>query len=270
MQKIRPFLKWPGNKFQCIKNILATLPTANRLIEPFAGSGSIFLNTTYSSYLLGEQNQDLISLYQYLQGEGESFIQYCAQWFTPENNTATQYYQFRQQFNESAWSRERSALFLYLNRHGYNGLCRYNASRYYNVPFGKYSRPYFPYREMLAFHRKSTQAIFLHGDFRDTFNQAKHGDVIYCDPPYIPLTATANFTSYTDKKFAANEHTILAQLARNAADNGIAVIISNHDTEFTRHHYKDAEISSFLVPRFISRSANNRHPVRELVALFKA
>jgi DNA adenine methylase len=269
MVKTKPFLKWAGNKYRCLDNILSSLPIANRLIEPFTGSGAVFMNADYPSYLLAEDNKDLVSLFHCLQKEGALFINYCEQLFCPLNNCASQYYHLREQFNQCTEPRERAAMFLYLNRHGYNGLCRYNQKGLYNVPFGLYKKPYFPRSEMLFFHQKSQRATFTHGDFRCTFKQAKPGDLIYCDPPYAPLVQSSNFASYTSKKFAEKEQIVLAELAKDSASRGITVVISNHDTEFTRHHYRDSDIKSFPVKRIISCQPKNRMTVQELVAVFR-
>ncbi|WP_045107589.1 Dam family site-specific DNA-(adenine-N6)-methyltransferase [Legionella hackeliae] len=268
MNKTKPFLKWAGNKYRCIDTILSSLPPAKRLIEPFTGSGAIFINSDYPNYLLAEENNDLVLLFKFLQKEGISFIDYCAQFFSVANNCEEKYYDFREQFNKSTDLRYKAALFLYLNRHGYNGLCRYNQRGIYNVPFGRYSKPYFPRNEMHYFYQKSSQAEFCLGDFRQTFKQAKAGDLIYCDPPYVPLSPSANFASYTNKKFKEADQIDLALLAMESAARGITVIISNHDTEFTRHHYRDSKIISFPVTRLISCNASKRQAAQELVAIF--
>ncbi|GGI91892.1 Dam family site-specific DNA-(adenine-N6)-methyltransferase [Legionella impletisoli] len=267
--KIRPFLKWAGNKYRCLDAILTSLPEASRLIEPFAGSAAVFLNANYHEYLLAEENNDLIALYTHLQQEGASFIHYCKRLFTPQNNEERQYYLLREEFNTCRDSRKRAALFLYLNRHGYNGLCRYNLQGIYNVPFGRYTKPYFPLFEMEYFFNKSQQATFMHRDFRETFKLAKPGDIVYCDPPYAPLNQDSNFTGYIGKQFGEKEQIMLAKLAEESAKLGITVIISNHDTDFTRHHYRHGEIKSFPVKRSISCKSNRRINVNELVAIFR-
>ena len=244
-------------------------PSANRLIEPFTGSGAVFQNTDYPAYLLGEENKDLVGLFQYLQTEQESFIAYCKSFFDPLNNESQRYYALREQFNQCTDARTRAALFLYLNRHCYNGLCRYNQKGIYNVPFGRYIKPYFPEKEMRFFYNKSSHATFVQSDFRQTILLAVPGDLIYCDPPYSPLTQVSNFSTYTHKKFGEQEHKILADLATKAAARGITVIISNHDTAFTREQYQGAEIRSFDVKRWISCHSQNRLPVRELLAIFR-
>ncbi len=268
MIKTKPFLKWAGNKFRCIDTILNAFPEAPRLIEPFAGSAAIFMNADYAHYLLAEGNADLVFLFYYLQREGKEFIDYCSSFFSSTYNNSQSYYSFREQFNSSDDPRLKAALFLYLNRHGYNGLCRYNQQGFYNVPFGTYKKPYFPREEMNYFHQKSQNAQFIHADFRQTFLQAQPGDLIYCDPPYVPLTASANFSSYTTKKFTEQDQIDLASLAVASAAQGITVIISNHDTAFTRHYYRKSRIISFAVSRLISCKGNKRVAVQELVAIF--
>jgi len=269
MTKIRPFLKWAGSKYNCLNEILLSLPSGKRLIEPFAGSGVIFMNTHYSSYLLAESNPDLISIFSTLQTQGDEFINYSQQFFSPAFNNKDLYYEIRTEFNQLSASPKKSAYFLYLNRHGFNGLCRYNSKGLYNVPFGLYTKPYFPSQEMMLFYQKSMQANFIHNDFRNTFAMARKGDVIYCDPPYVPLNSHTQSIPYTPKPFSEADQIDLAELAGATAARGIPVIISNHDTEFTRYHYQKAEIRSFPVSRYINCQVNLRQPVKELVAIFK-
>ena len=220
------------------------------------------------SYLLAEANQDLIALFHFVKNEHKPFIDYCREFFCPNNNQSARYYELREQFNHSVNPRERAAVFLYLNRHGYNGLCRYNQKGIYNVPFGRYIKPYFPQAELEYFYEKSQQATFIHSDFQETFKLARTGDLIYCDPPYSPLTQHSNFSAYTQKKFGEEDHIILATLAKDAANRGVPVIVSNHDTDFTRHYYEGARIKSFAVKRHISCTAKNRLPAKELLAIF--
>lgn len=266
----KPFLKWAGNKFSIMDRILATLPTGERLVEPFVGSGAVFLNTDYPAYLLTDANADLISLYQILQQEGAEFIEYCRPFFDAENNTPDVYYAFREEFNTTADLRKKAALFLYFNRHGYNGLCRYNASGGFNVPFGRYKKTYFPEKEMLAFHQKAQRAVFQCADFTDTLNAVQVGDVVYCDPPYVPLTATACFTSYAAGVFGMREQQQLADLAEVLSQQGVPVVVSNHDTHFTQNAYRKAEIIPFQVQRFISCKGESRGKAGEVLAIFAA
>ncbi len=266
---MRTFLKWAGNKQRMVERIAALLPPGIRLIEPFVGSGALFLNTDYPAYLLADSNGDLINLYTRLQAEGLAFIDFCRGFFVAQNNTPDAFYGLRTTFNETDDSRLKSALFLYLNRHGYNGLCRYNASGGFNVPFGRYKKPYFPQTEMEAFWRKSQAARFCRADFATTMQHTRPGDVIYCDPPYVPLSATAHFTSYSAGGFGFDQQIALAAQAREAASRGVPVLISNHATPATEEAYAGARIERFQVQRYISADGDNRGTAAELLALFE-
>jgi DNA adenine methylase len=265
---MKPFLKWAGNKFQIVNRIKEVLPSGERLIEPFVGSGALFLNTDYQTYLLADTNQDLVNLFLCLQTDGEDFIEYAKSFFTPENNEKETFYQFRRDFNASEDIRYKSALFLYMNKHGFNGLCRYNSKGKFNVPFGRYNKPYFPEKEMFYFAEKAKNAEFQIADFTDTMDKAEPGDVVYCDPPYVPLSDTAYFTNYSSGGFGIGEQEELARQAMKLAARGITVVLSNHDTEFTRLTYSSAKIISFDVQRYISCDGNNRNKAPEILAVF--
>ena len=267
---MRPFLKWAGGKFRLKQRIKELLPPGNRLIEPFIGSGAIFLNTDYERYLLGDINPDLINLYDCLKEEGGIFVDYASRWFNDKENNKTAYYHWRDRFNQSTDIKEKSALFLYLNRHGYNGLCRYNSSGQLNVPFGRYNKTYFPAEEMFNFAEKSKRATFVCCGFQQLMNRARRNNVVYCDPPYVPLSTSANFTSYAKEDFTLERQKQLSQKAYNLSQRGVTVLISNHENEVSKAIYKEAKISRFPVRRMISCKGNSRNKVVELLALYKA
>jgi len=271
IKKHRAFLKWAGGKYSLCDVIAKTLPQGDCLIEPFVGAGSVFLNTDYDRYILNDINQDLINLYKIVQASPDTFIKDARAFFSVANNQSEAYYQLRAEFNASSDSYFRSLAFLYMNRHGYNGLCRYNKSGGYNVPFGKYKRPYFPEVELNYFAEKSQKAEFVCEGYRKTIARAKKGQVIYCDPPYVPLSKTASFTSYAGNGFGLDEQADLANAAEEVSINGdIAVLISNHDTIWTRKIYQHSgKITTLQVARTISQSAHKRKKVAELLALYK-
>lgn len=269
MKKTRAFLKWAGGKYPLVDDIKKHLPPGDCLIEPFVGAGSVFLNTRYESYILADINSDLINLYNTVKYRTDPFIEDVRQVFTPEFNTSEQYYLKREEFNLSTDPIQRSILFLYLNRHCYNGLCRYNSRGEFNVPFGRYKKPYFPEEELLWFADKAQKALFITQDYESTLLSAKPGSVIYCDPPYAPLSGTANFTAYHTNSFSALEQQKLAELAYHlSSDRKIPVLISNHDTLATREWYHQARLHIVKVRRTISRNALNRMKVNELLALY--
>lgn len=264
----RPFLKWAGGKYKLLNRIADRLPQGDRLIEPFVGAGAVFVNSNYDEYLLADINPDLIHLYQVLQQHQGDFIAYVRQFFCEKNNCPDVYYQFRMRFNACTDLVERAALFIYLNRHGYNGLCRYNRKGQYNVPFGRYKKPYFPEKEMLHFMRKSEYATFICADYSEVMRSARQGDVVYCDPPYVPLSMTANFTSYSGHDFNLEQQRLLATISNELAARGIPVLLSNHESDFTLDVYRDAQLVSFPVQRYISCNKHKREPVKELLALY--
>lgn len=271
MKKNRAFLKWAGGKYSLIEPIKNQLPDGKKLIEPFVGAGSVFLNTDYDHYLLNDINADLITLYQFVKRRPKTFIKDARRLFTPRHNQSDAYYHLRAEFNHSNDSYYRSLLFLYMNRHGYNGLCRYNSKGIFNVPFGDYRKPYFPEAELEHFAEKAKRATFICRSFEHVFRRARKGDVIYCDPPYAPLLQASNFTSYATGGFGLDDQSELARHAQRTANKrNIPVLISNHDTQLTRALYEKAQLTSLSVARSISQKGDGRKPVSELLALYEA
>ncbi len=266
---MKPFLKWAGGKYRVMGKISPALSKGKRLIEPFAGSGAVFLNTDYDDYLINDLNPDLINTFKFLQTEGREFIYDVKKLFTPENNNESIFYDLRSEFNSTCDLRRKSTIFIYINRHCFNGLCRYNKKGGFNVPFGSYKAPYFPEDEMIFFHQKSKNVQFTNVDFTETLGLATTGDIVYCDPPYVPLTVTSNFTSYTQDGFSRVQQIRLAELAMSLMARDIPVIISNHDTEFTRDAYASALIQAFEVQRNISSKGTQRNKANELLAVFQ-
>lgn len=172
----------------------------------------------------------------------------------------------RTEFNTTIDKRLKAALFVYLNRHCFNGLMRYNQDGLFNTSFGEYRKPYFPDAEMLAFASKAQTANIICSNYTDTMASAVPGDVVYCDPPYVPLSVTASFTKYHSTGFGRLDQENLVDMARELAKKGIPVIISNHDTDFVQSLYAGANIISFQVQRSISCQTRGKAP--ELLALF--
>ncbi len=268
-KKTRAFLKWAGGKYSLVEEISSRLPKATTLVEPFVGAGSVFLNTDFDKYILNDINADLINLYRELRDNPDEFIADARKLFVPQNNHADAYYEYRAQFNASSDAYERAILFLYMNRHGYNGLCRYNLKGIFNVPFGKYKKPYFPENELYFFAEKSQKAEFHCLSYEKIMQKVPDHAVVYCDPPYVPLSKTASFTSYAKGGFDLDDQANLANLAeRLAFEQNKAVLISNHDTVWTRKIYEQAQLDVIQVKRTISPKGNNRGKVGELMALY--
>ncbi|AXR05194.1 Dam family site-specific DNA-(adenine-N6)-methyltransferase [Salinimonas sediminis] len=268
-KKNRAFLKWAGGKYSLVEHINAKLPQANKLIEPFVGAGSVFLNSDFKHYLLNDINPDLINLYNLLKAQPEAVIHDTSRFFTPEFNQEANYYALRDEFNRTSDEYYRAILFVYLNRHGYNGLCRYSLGGRFNVPFGRYKKPYFPAAEMHYFAEKAQRATFTCLSFEKVFSRARKGNVIYCDPPYAPISKTAAFTSYSARSFGMDAQSTLARLAaQTSKTRGIPVLISNHDLPIIRQLYSNAAFTPLTVKRSISQKGNMRKPVAEILAYF--
>lgn len=270
---MKPFLKWAGGKRRLvpfISNLIDNMES-RRLIEPFMGGGSIFAATNFKSYVLNDSNPDLITLYKTLMNNKDSLIEQVKQIFIPENNTLETYKQLRTLYNSiPEGSSERSALFVYLNKHAFNGMYRVNAKGGYNIPFARYKSVKAPIEDMDEFSNKLNQSDvkFHTGDFQSVMETARYGDVIYCDPPYSPLSKTASFTSYAKEAFGPDEHKRLVEIAQKMAKSGAQVIISNHDTDETRELYKDAIIHEINVQRMIGAKSESRIKVPELIAVY--
>lgn len=268
--KKRPPLKWAGGKYNLIERIAKYLPNGGRLVEPFVGSGAVFLNLEYDEYYLNDINKDLINLYKTIQANGKDFIGYANSFFTPKYHTENSFYELRERFNNSDDITEKSAILIYINKFGFNGLMRYNASGGMNVPFGHHKKmPYFPEKELIHFFNKSKKAVFRCMDFQKVISRAKADDVIYCDPPYVPVSKTANFTAYSAGGFSELEQVSLSKLAEEMKSKGIPIVISNHYTPITKKLYKAARKYKFPVQRMISCNGEKREKAMEILAVYK-
>ena len=263
----KSFLKWAGGKSKSLSFIKEALPKKiERFVEPFVGSAVVSLNVEADTYLLADYNKDLINIYEVLKQQGKEFIEYCKYFFV-DSNVKEVFYANRERFNSLPFNEERAALFLYLNRHSFNGLCRYNSSGEFNVPFGKYKTIYFPETEMMFFHKQSEKFQFLQCSFEEVFKKQRKNDVIYCDPPYIPLSMTASFTSYTDKVFPFASQQKLAHYAEQSI---CKVLISNHWVPgITEELYKNGDTSRRkIIQRNIGAKAESRGKVEEGLVVY--
>lgn len=266
----RPFLKWAGGKYHQLPDIDRLIPAGLRLIEPFVGGGSVFINSEkHSSFLLADVNADLIHLYQMLAVAPEPVLRHARLLFG-SMNSAEGYTAVADEFNaQLLGGPERAAAFLYLNRHCFNGLIRYNLAGKFNVGWGKYPNPYFPEKEIEAFTALAHNCVFMSAGYRRTLSLASEGDVVYCDPPYEPLPGTNGFTNYAPGGFNWDDQVALAECCVAAHQRGSAVVISNSSapriTElyaqhgFTLHHVR--------ARRSISSKSSTRETANDIVAV---
>ncbi|WP_433689743.1 DNA adenine methylase [Kosakonia cowanii] len=266
----RPFLKWAGGKYSLLHELDLLIPAGARLIEPFVGGGSVFLNSRkHESFLLADANPDLINLYQMLAAVPEQVTLLARQLFA-EMSDEPGYFSVRQAFNaQQMTGPARAAAFLYLNRHCFNGLIRYNRAGEFNVGWGKKTGPYFPDKELLAFAAVAPSCVFMNAGYRRTLSLAGEGDVVYCDPPYEPLPGTAGFTNYSAGGFVWADQVALVESCVAAHQRGARVVISNSTAPrlielyeqhgFTLHHVS--------ARRSISSKASTRENAADIVAI---
>jgi DNA adenine methylase len=271
VQPCAPMLKWPGGKSRLVDLIESKLTDGARFVEPFVGSAAVFLGMrrTFDSYLLCDANADAIGLFETIRDDLPGFLTACKVLFTDANNAPEGYANIRAWFNSrTADPVQQAAGFLWLNKHGFNGLVRYNKSGALNVPYGRPDQITFPLEQVKAFHDKSQRADFVAQDFRVTMADLGDGDVVYVDPPYSPLTETADFAGYTAGGFSAADHADLVTLCRQAALSGALVVLSEHDTPATRARFEGATISGLDVRRSMSADGSKRGMAAELLVVF--
>ncbi|EPN6544664.1 DNA adenine methylase [Enterobacter ludwigii] len=256
-------LKWVGSKVRLMPQLRHHLPKGKRLVEPFAGSCAVMMNTDYDEYLIADVNPDLIGFYRAVAADPAALIERAKHLFATFN-TEHGYYDSRDSFNHDADPEWRPALFLFLNRHGFNGLCRYNKEGRFNVPYGKYKKPYFPEVEIKAFAEKAKHATFVCASYSATLDMVRDGyDVIYCDPPY--LTESANFTAYHSTGFNHMDQGRLARKLRRLAEKGVSVVASNSDLEMVHYLYAGFEAVKIKAPRSVGAAAASQKSAAELI-----
>ncbi|ELY2808953.1 DNA adenine methylase [Cronobacter sakazakii] len=258
-------LKWAGNKTAIMPELIKHLPSGPRLVEPFAGSCAVMMATDYPHYLVADINADLINMYQVIKDEVEHFIAISKALFAC-NNFSEQYYVIREEFNhlhslDLIW---KAAYFLFLNRHCYRGLCRYNRAGHFNVPYGNYKAPYFPEAEIRTFAEKAQRATFICASYDETLALLVPGDVIYCDPAY-----DGTFSAYHTAGFTEDDQYQLASILERRASEGHPVIVSNSDTFLTRSLYRNFTHNRINVKRSIGIAAGEGKTADELIAVLK-
>lgn len=255
-------LKWAGNKTAIMPELIKHLPAGPRLVEPFAGSCAVMMATDYPNYLVADINPDLINLYKKIALDCEAFISRAKHIFAIANREVA-YYNIRHEFNHSSEITDflKAVYFLYLNRHGYRGLCRYNLDGYFNVPYGNYKKPYFPENEIRAFAEKAKRATFICASYDETLALLQTGDVVYCDPPY-----DGTFNGYHTAGFTENDQYHLASILERRSSEGHPVIVSNSDTSLTRSLYRNFTRHRITAKRSMGVAASDSKTASEIIA----
>lgn len=257
-------LKWAGNKTAIMSELKKHLPDGPRLVEPFAGSCAVMMATDYPYYLVADINPDLINLYQVIKEDVNSFIHLVERIFS-KFTTEEDYYKCRQFFNTVPLEPiEKAAYFLFLNRHCYRGLCRYNQRGLFNVPYGNYKKPYLPVDEIRAFAEKAVRATFICASYDETLAMLQAGDVVYCDPPY-----DGTFSGYHTAGFSDDNQYDLASILVRRSSEGHPIIVSNSDTRLIRSFYRKFTLHRISTKRSIGVAAGEGKKADELIAVLK-
>ena len=214
-----PIVKWVGGKTRLLPEIAARLPrTYGRYFEPFAGGAAVFFHLAPHAAVLADRNADLIATYRAVATDPEGVIRRLAIHRAAHDEGALLRDAGRWNDASVDWSPlDRAATFIYLNRTCYNGLYRVNRAGGFNVPMGRYKNPLVCDPEGLrAASRVLAGASLVCADYRTAVADARAGDLVYFDPPYDPVTTTANFVSYTAGAFGPDDQRALGELARTA------------------------------------------------------
>jgi DNA adenine methylase len=257
----RPFLKWAGGKTQLLSEIACLLPTIKgRYIEPFVGGGALFFELEPERALIQDVNLELIDTYRVVRDHVDELIESLGTYkFEKE-----EYYRVRD--SECYNIVNIAARMIYLNKTCFNGLYRVNSKGKFNVAMGDYKNPVICDAENLrACSRVLQGAEIQWGDFRSVESIVGPGDFVYFDPPYIPVSVTSNFTSYSKDNFPISSHEELLEIFKTLSDKGAYLMLTNSDTTWTRGKYADFHIHEVSAKRSINSKGTSRGKVSELI-----
>lgn len=259
----KPFLKWVGGKRQVLPKLTQFFPVEfDRFYEPFVGGGAVFFHLLPQKASISDANQELINCYLVVRDRVEELIPDLKKHFYDKDY----YYSVREIDPESLCAVERASRTIFLNRAGFNGLYRVNSKGKFNVPFGRYTNPTFCDEVNL---RECSEAIrgkiVSCCSFENALSSAKRGDFAYLDPPYIPVSETANFTAYQRNGFGLDNQEKLAEVIEELTQKGVRVMLSNSDVPWIHDRYREFNINVIKAKRRVNSDASARGPVGEVV-----
>jgi DNA adenine methylase len=263
----RPILKWVGGKTQLLEQMKPLLPkTFNRYFEPFVGGAAVFFDLRAqrpdTTCFLSDVNAELVSCYRAVRDDVESVIRALGKHVYDSDH----YYEVRARDPNKLPTAQRAARTIYLNKTGYNGLYRVNRSGQFNVPFGRFTNPLFCDEDNLRACSRAFAGVSIeHGDFSAVVKNAKKGDFVYFDPPYVPLSPTSDFTAYIPGGFGEVEQRKLGKVFAALAKKGVHVMLSNSDTPLVREIYADFDIQVVFASRSVNSNAARRGKLAEVV-----
>jgi DNA adenine methylase len=260
----RPFIKWVGGKRQLLPELTRYVPGQFRsYFEPFVGGGALFFELAPKQAVLADANERLIRTYIGVRDSVEEVISMLRDYPHDEKF----FYELREKDVDSGTDAEMAAWFIYLNKIGFNGLYRVNRQNRFNVPFGRHRNPNICDAPTL---RACSAALagteLLVSDFESVVEKAVAGDLVYFDPPYVPLSATSSFTLYTSDGFGADAQLRLRDVALRLKQRGVHVLLSNSSAGFVRELYHpDFEVREVSATRLVNSNGARRGAITELV-----
>jgi DNA adenine methylase len=264
--KATPFVKWVGGKRSIISEITSRVPEKfGHYFEPFIGGGALFfeLRDHITTATLADANVDLVLTYKVIRDDVERLIMRLRN--HAMKHSKEHYYEVRS-WHDLTDPIEIAARLIYLNKTCYNGLYRVNNSGEFNVPMGNYTNPGIVQEDNLRACNKALQGVeLIVGDF--TLISPKEGDFVYFDPPYHPVSATANFVGYGQGGFDEADQERLRNFLVKLHKSGAQVMLSNSNTPFIRKLYSDNFFSVGIVnaPRMVNCKPNKRNSVEEVL-----
>ncbi len=267
---VAPILKWVGGKRQILPEIRKYIPEKfSTYYEPFLGGGAVLFDIQPSKAVVNDVNSELINLYQVVKDNVEDLIVDLSR----HENDAAYFYEVR------SWDRdhkiyselsdiERASRIHYLNKTCFNGLFRVNSSGQFNTPFGRYKNPNIENVEVLRAVNKyfnEANVEFRNTDFEEAVKGIRKGAFVYFDPPYDPVSDSANFTGYDKGGFGKQEQERLKKLCDKLDERGIKFMLSNAATGYIRDLYDNYKIEVIKAKRAINSKGNERGDVDEVL-----
>ena len=262
---VAPFVKWAGGKRQLIPQIRERMPEKyNDYYEPFVGGGAVIFDLLPANALINDINKALINTYRTICNEPDAFLKEVNRldndmW----EDGKKYYYSIREHYNDklmrSEYDVELAALFVFINKHCFNGLYRVNGKGLFNVPYNNSRRVSVDEDVIIATSEYLRRVTIIDGDFEQACKNAKKGDFVFIDSPYAPLNPTS-FESYTKEGFDIESHKRLAKLYDELTARGCYCMLTNHNTELINELYgnKDYKIDVVSVKRMINSDASKR------------
>jgi len=272
----QPFLKWAGGKAKLAPAIIKRAPRwFRRYHEPFLGGGAVFFAIAKAQPLTGahlnDANEELMACYQAVRDQPEPLLarlEALAAAYLPLAHEARAELYYRVRATVPTLAIDRAARLIFLNRTCYNGLFRVNAKGQFNVPHGRYSNPAIADRaRILAASEALRDAELTSSDFETACAAAEPGDLVYLDPPYVPLSDTASFTAYTARDFGPSDQRRLRDVFDSLSRRGVAALLSNSAHETVRDLYRDRgyTFETVAMSRAVNSVGRGRAPIPELL-----